>query len=220
MALPNTSKLIYGAIGTGVLGGAGLGTYYHLSSSEESSEKTVIINNVEKKLQEIGYLVLSSNSEDRLWDTVLEEYNKIQTQEEIFADSTLTKETKNGLKEKCRLALEIDPSNETNYKLAKRWCVKIENIQEMLTRNKYTKLGESSEITNKPKWEEKVSKIKAIEQTQRNIDVQFKNNNEDVGLLEAKCKSLNVDSIKTHSSENFEQHYIQVRDWCATKNDS
>ncbi|OAL10594.1 hypothetical protein A6V39_00820 [Candidatus Mycoplasma haematobovis] len=223
MALSGTGKIMAGATCAGITGCAGIGTYLHLNNSKEvtgtSTIEPVTAENISQKLGKIGYQVLKTEGadDDAQWDAILIAYNKIQQKGEIFSISTVGKiETRDNLKSECKKAIDSDSSENTNYSLAKRWCVKPESINEMLKRNRHTKLDNNNAGINKKKWKEKISLIKDKAEEMQSMGLVFQDNDDNnVALLEATCEKLKIDSTKTHDDKEFEKHYTQAKNWCS-----
>ncbi|OAL10598.1 hypothetical protein A6V39_00840 [Candidatus Mycoplasma haematobovis] len=178
-------------------------------------------SNISERLTGAGYKVLDVNGDDSEWRKVLVAYNKIRESTDIFTGSTATQETKPNLISKCKEVLSLNPTEETNYTLAKRWCVKEELMKDMLTRNGYTKLVTSSTGNNKPKWLDKVRRLRTETKGAHTIAVELKNNDDqDIAALEVACTALNIDAVKTHTNKDFEKNYVYAKEWCYEKNNS
>ncbi|OAL10571.1 hypothetical protein A6V39_00705 [Candidatus Mycoplasma haematobovis] len=169
--------------------------------------------NVSERLTGAGFKVLDINGDASEWQTVETAYTQESRADKKF------KETLTTAKENCKIALQNNPSDASAYPLASKWCVKVETMEQMLTRNEYTKLTKvPADTTNKEKWQEKIESLKKYSGEEK-INIDFtKTVDEQIAELQGECDKITAETIKTHNTDDFEKKFIQAKEWCATKN--
>ncbi|WP_187150346.1 hypothetical protein [Candidatus Mycoplasma haematobovis] len=213
----------------GITSGAGISYHYLSNQPQPKKEKkerkkaigisTIKVVSIAQKLEEVGYLVLKTEGteDDEQWDILLKAYNKNKEQDQKFTNSTSKKETRNRLKNHCKKAIISNSEKNNNYSIAKRWCVKPESINDMLTRNNYTKLIPKN--TEKSKWRKRFDLIKDNAEEKKKMGLEFNDNkNNNIALLQEACKKLKISFSKTYASKDFEEHYTQAKNWCSESN--
>lgn len=199
MTLVGKAGSIIGAMG---LVGGGLATVNYFYKG---------FRNVSERLNGIGFKVLDVNK-DWDWTAIEEEYKKVENKGKRFSG------TLNTARKNCKIALQANP-NDPNYKLASQWCVKPEKMQDMLSRNKYKKIEKDAEGNkNNEKWKKKLellNKFGGIKKFATNFA--GNNENDEIAALEQECGKIITEGVVTHSDDNFEEKYLQAREWCAEK---
>ncbi|OAL10563.1 hypothetical protein A6V39_00665 [Candidatus Mycoplasma haematobovis] len=193
-------------IGVAGLAGGGAVLAYSFSGNSKS---------VRNELEKIGYYVLKDSDLTEKWQKVFDAYRAKPEGSKKFDTNVADLPT---LKKKCKALLDTDFKKETDYSVIKKWCVKEETIEAMLTRNEYEKIGASSASGNNEKWQAKVTALKNDTTSTNKIITTFNSGStSEVSQLETACGNLKMADTKTHSDDEFEKKFIQARDWCSIK---
>ncbi|OAL10556.1 hypothetical protein A6V39_00630 [Candidatus Mycoplasma haematobovis] len=207
----------FGAI-SGV--GAYAGGLFSSSSSkaqETKSAATIIVKvSNRSSLEKEGFEVLDTSKDSPEWKAVLEEYKKATVKS--FTKKQEADKSEESLRNNCKDIL--DKEKDTNYPLARQWCVKKQKISEVLKKGKRKLLNfEESEVEGeKVHWEAKIAELKKDKSKFASISGNIKDQETEVGdnikAFKAGCKALETDTIET-TNDKFETNFALAREWCS-----
>lgn len=192
--------------GIGTVGG-GIAIANNLLSAPEV-KKTLLNKLIDEGFEEVP--------EDQ-WQTILEEYKKIKDTKTTFKKDNEEVEDLQGLKAKCQSALSQKDASEDNYKKARQWCVKPEDINSILVRAKYKVLSTSTE-DDVAIWTKKAFGLKNDAEVAKSLAVDIISKDEKtIGTkLKEVCKGIKITEIKT-INKDFNDNFEKVRTWCSEK---
>lgn len=192
----------------------GLGAYHGWLFESPKKEPKIVKVTISARLEKEGFTVLNPDATEG-WADVWKAYQSDSKKD--FLDSTKTKEE--DLKNKCKEVLDLK-DDDSNYSKAKRWCVKKQNIEAILTKAGYKKLNskdpaksEEQEAWNKKIEELKVPNVKSFEGLVEKVKAEEDSANK-VKALRDECEKINVKAIET-TSEEFETKFGLVKEWCS-----
>ncbi|AEG72727.1 hypothetical protein MHF_0451 [Mycoplasma haemofelis Ohio2] len=154
MAISNLTK------GAALLGGAGsaVGGYSlfnHLSSSPKQEKA---ITSIEDKLKNEGYTPLNfENTSGEGWNKIKDAYGKENDDSKRFSGVNKNGDgTLDGIKNSCLKYLKGDATDESGYKLSRRWCIVPVSVKSRLGESALLKTDNSDSGDN-GKWDKLVS---------------------------------------------------------------
>ncbi|OAL10020.1 hypothetical protein A6V39_03845 [Candidatus Mycoplasma haematobovis] len=204
-----TGKAVAGVATTGLLGGAGVGSYYAFGNFETISGR----------LTKEKFELLDTSKTNNDWTTVFTAYQKATKNTFTGAKDTSLDEA--GLRRKCEGILKKTP-DDSNYKLAKQWCVKEKAVSKILDdlnlRFLDTTSDSSNTIKDKAHWNSKVAQYERSQATNK-ITVNLTGNDDaKATAMRDACKTLNTPELKT-TTDGFIEKLEQIQKWCAIGKD-
>ncbi|AEW45247.1 hypothetical protein MHC_01905 [Mycoplasma haemocanis str. Illinois] len=200
--------------GIALLGGAGsvAGGYAlatHLSSGKNPENK---VTSIEDRLRSEGYTLLDfSNTSGNGWSKIKEAYKAENSDNKRFSNvekdgsNTLT-----GIKDSCLRYLKEDSTNESNYKMTRRWCVVPISVKDKLGAGNLLKSG-ANEAGDNSKWDEVVKKNELNSNKFVTFNDSGKSNDDKRTEIKKQCETKAA--IET-TKEDFEESLKQVSSWC------
>ncbi|OAL10592.1 hypothetical protein A6V39_00810 [Candidatus Mycoplasma haematobovis] len=199
--LSATSKILIGGTTFGVIsGGATLGSYLHTSKIT-----------ISYRLTSEGFSLDVGDG----WDEIVKAHNQAKSPN-IFENKEVTNKDATWLKQKCKDTLSKHKSDNTNYQLAQRWCVKNENIESILKRAGYEPLNTEDSRIDRENWIRKIELLREENPPVTKLTTDVSNSNEDTNIVAIKkaCKELN--NTKT-IDEGFIEKLKQAKYWCSVR---
>ncbi|CBY92477.1 hypothetical protein HF1_04690 [Mycoplasma haemofelis str. Langford 1] len=200
--------------GAALLGGAGsvAGGYAlatHLSSDKKQENK---VTSIEDRLRSEGYTPLDfTNTNGDGWSKIKEAYKLENSEDKRF--SGVEKEGNNtlsGIRDSCLRYLKEESTNESNYKMSRRWCVVPISVKDKLGAGNLLKSG-TNESDDHSKWDEVVKKNDKDNNKFVTFSESGKSSDDKKTEIKKQCETKAA--IET-TKEEFEESLNQVNLWC------
>ncbi|OAL09962.1 hypothetical protein A6V39_03555 [Candidatus Mycoplasma haematobovis] len=185
----------------------------------ESSDRSVL-HSISGKLKEEGFIVLNTTkNENSDWTTILTAYKLEKTNTFTGQEDKGSNVNEAYLQSKCAEILNNKADDISNYKLAKRWCVKEETINTILQKRGYTVLSAGEDKSNETNaWKKLVQELLKDNSKFAVAKLTQGPQKEDMNIkaLKAGCQTLKTEETKTTSSD-FETNIELTQSWCSVK---
>lgn len=191
-----TTKVIASALITGTVGGGITAGAYFLSNN----------TTVKDRLTKEGFKL----AEEGDWTKILEEHNKGDSSNAFRHESPENK-NEEWLKDKCEKAL--NSNDETNYKSARQWCTKTEEISVIFNTGKLRVLNsEESKDDDKVIWLTKLTQLSKDDVANKEMVISKSEENEKIKEIKTKCREI---FAITNTNKEFDKKYELAKEWCS-----
>lgn len=209
--MTNTGKIIATASTFGAIGGSSALAGYILNNRPTE---------LENRLTQEGFEILDINKTSSDWNIVLTDYKNATKNTFAKNNEKEPNKSEDELRNDCRKILRDRAFKETNYSLARQWCVKKAKVNNILEKN-YTILdAEASAEKEATKWAKLVEEVQKAPEKFKTLKDKIKHteasNTANIAELKKECKALKDKNLDTTNAE-FGDVFDQIRDYCSIK---
>ncbi|OAL10584.1 hypothetical protein A6V39_00770 [Candidatus Mycoplasma haematobovis] len=204
--MPSATKIIATVAGVSTVGG-GVGLSIHLLNKYPT---------ISTKLTSEGF-ELASTEQD--WTKLSEAHNKlVAPTDKVFKEEGTANKDWKWLKSKCEKALSSEENDQTNYKLARQWCVKETDVNAILgkTKGKFKILSSNTTSADSNSWSEKVQNLNQDTTAISALGLQ-KTGTKNISFDDLKGKCTSILTTKTTAGD-FNDKFELAKKWCFISN--